>query len=60
MICAHTPWHAMLQERSERCSHEEEDEFNENLTIVHRIATIFEKNSLKKLIPVWTGEIQYN
>ena len=26
VICAHTPRRAMLQERSERCSHKEEEE----------------------------------
>ena len=26
VICAHTPRRAMLHERSERCSHEEEEE----------------------------------
>ena len=31
VICAHTPRRALLQERSERCSHKEEEEEEETI-----------------------------
>ena len=42
VICAHTPRRAMLQERSERCSHKKEEE-----------GILFEKKAKKHILEQW-------
>ena len=46
VICAHTPRRAMLQERSERCSHKEEEEGQVSHTV------FCEKKVCQNLVPV--------